>query len=71
MFNLLDGGKTKYIRADKAVPEGFVLVPIEPTDRYLEQFSNQNGHRLVAIGFWEKIISFAAPQPTTNGDNIG
>ena len=34
---------TKYVRADKAAPEGFVLVPIEPTEDMLEAYKEADG----------------------------
>lgn len=71
---------TRYVRADKAVPEGFKLVPIEPTKEMIwsgientEEFVNGDpwyGSEPLSDGQAEqcyKAMLSAAPQPPTKG----
>lgn len=65
---------TKYIRADKVVPDGWKLVPIKPTEEMVkESYHAKASGRLIhekadyLIEVYKAMLS-AAPQPPTKGD---
>ena len=70
--------RVKYVRADKAVPDGFVLVPIEPTDEMPNaavdatgagigmSWVNRSPQKIFRVGY--KAMLSAAPQPPTKRD---
>ena len=67
---------TKYVRADKAVPKGWKLVPIEPTGPMIMGGIHAHernddlpniGTGPKSVGIYKAMIS-AAPQPPTKGE---
>lgn len=56
---------TSYVRTDKAVPEGFVMVPIEPTRDMIDAFMGGESGSYIVDSY--KAMLSAAPQPPTKG----
>ena len=67
----------KYIRADKAVPEGWKLVPIEPVGAMIMYgiHAHERNDDIPHIGLGPKCVGIykamlsAAPQPPTKGED--
>lgn len=56
-----DGDTVRYIRADLAIPEGYALVPIEPTEEMRKAWnrSTDNSESYFSTNSWKAVIAVA------------